>query len=292
MINENQLERWASAPSEREEIKCQTAVSQIKGCIEKAYGQRVTIFLQGSYKNRTNVKRDSDVDIAVRFNEAYFANTTFLNEAEKLKYEQTRIPPSITFSDFKSNIYRMLVAEFGAGMVERKNKCLFIKANESRVNADVVPCFIHKRLATATISQAEGIQFISDNGLQVSSFPEQHYENGVLKNTATNQNFKSVVRILKNIRDMMEESRSIIAGSMPSFFLECLIWNATNNKFYGSYTEITKNIITQVWNDVRNPQIANDYAEISDLLWLFRGGQRNPKDAENFMLSAWNYLVV
>src|SRR3989338_340465 len=112
MISENQLEVWASAPSEREEVKCQTAVSQIKGCVERAYGQQVTIFLQGSYKNRTNVKRDSDVDIVVRFNDAYFANTSLLNEAEKQKYEQTRIPASVTFSDFKSNIYRILVAEF------------------------------------------------------------------------------------------------------------------------------------------------------------------------------------
>lgn len=292
MISESQLERWASAPSEKEEIKCQTAVSQIKDCIERAYGQQVTIFLQGSYKNRTNVKRDSDVDIVVRFNEAYFANTAFLNETEKQRYEQTRIPSSVSFDEFKTAIYRLLMDEFYAGMIERKNKCIFIKANENRVNADIVPCFIHKRLATATISQAEGIQFISDNGLEVISFPEQHYANGVLKNTATNQNFKSVVRILKNARNMMEERNLIATGSMPSFLLECLIWNVANNKFYGSYTEITKNIITSVWNDMRNPQIANDYAEISDLLWLFRGSQKNPKNAENFMLSAWNYLVT
>ena len=146
-------------------------------------------------------------------------------------------------------------------------------------------------MATATISQAEGIQFISDTGLQVISFPEQHYANGVLKNTTTNQNFKSIVRILKNVRNAMEESRIIVTDSMPSYFLECLVWNIANNKFYGSYTEITKNIISQIWNDMRNPQIANDYAEVCDLLWLFRGGQRNPKDAENFMLYAWNFLI-
>ena len=177
-------------------------------------------------------------------------------------------------------------------MVERKNKCIFIKANANRVNSDVVPCFIHKRLATATISQVEGIQFISDKGQEITGFPEQHYANGVSKNTATNQKFKSVVRILKNARNAMEDNRIIAAGSMPSFFLECLNWNVANNKFYGSYTEITKNIITSVWNDMRNPQIANDYAEISDLLWLFRGDKRNPKDAEAFMLAAWNYLIV
>jgi tRNA nucleotidyltransferase (CCA-adding enzyme) len=64
-INEDQLKRWATAPSETEETKCQNAVRLITNAIKERFGSDVTVFLQGSYKNRTNVRQDSDVDIVV-----------------------------------------------------------------------------------------------------------------------------------------------------------------------------------------------------------------------------------
>jgi hypothetical protein len=32
-----------------------------------------------------------------------------------------------------------------------------------------------------------------------------------------------------------------------------------------------------------------EYAEVSDLMWLFRGGKRKPEDAKLFMSKCWEY---
>ncbi len=291
-VSEDQLSRWAKAPSETEEGKCQTTVSRITDAIQKKFGTSVTVFLQGSYKNRTNVKKDSDVDIVVKYDDYYFPDTHFLSSNDKFAFEKGFTASKYTFARFKDDIMAILQGEYGYQVVERKEKCIKIHKNDYRVNADVIPCFVHKRMITAYSVGEEGIEFVTDSGGHIYSFPQQHYNNGVKKNKNTNMKYKSIVRILKNARNNMVDMQQLTDKDMPSFFLECLVWNVPNqvlNKFYLSTA--LRETIKKVWNDMRNPTIANDYAEICDLKWLFRGNsKRNYRQAEDFMLKAWNYF--
>ena len=58
-----------------------------------------------------------------------------------------------------------------------------------------------------------------------------------------------------------------------------------------TYAEATRAIIATVWNEMGELEKANNYAEVSDLKWLFRGNQnRTHQQARAFMQHAWNYI--
>ncbi len=65
---EAQFREWAKPPGKTEQDRCDNAVSAIRNAIrasEKLRSRGVSIFAQGSYRNNTNVRKDSDVDIGV-----------------------------------------------------------------------------------------------------------------------------------------------------------------------------------------------------------------------------------
>jgi hypothetical protein len=81
-------------------------------------------------------------------------------------------------------------------------------------------------------------------------------------------------------------------NDMPSFHLECLVWNVLLEHFNSNrYYDATRNVIASIWNDMREVDKSNNYAEASDLKWLFRGSSEiTPEQAKNFMQHAWNYI--
>lgn len=292
-VSEEQLVRWAKTPSETEEVKCQNAVSRITEVIKDNFGNDVSVFLQGSYRNRTNVRQDSDVDIVVLHKGYYFSDIDRLSESEKVAYQKNLVRSEYGFSQFKNEVHCALINDFGVMAVTRKNKCIRVNGNNYRISADVIPCFIHKRFSSLDFVAAEGVEFISDAGIHIRSFPKQHYDNGVRKNKNTNEIYKPVVRILKNIRKDLIDQGAITIESMPSFFIECLVWNVLPNTHFqqDTYTAATRAIIATLWNEMREPEKANNYAEISDLKWLFKGNSsRTHQQAKDFMQLAWDFI--
>jgi len=212
---------------------------------------------------------------------------------DKQKFLADFVSANYPFGQFKNDIQSALESKFGAGLVVRKNKCIRIIANNYRVNADIVPCFLHERFRSLGNVEAKGIEFITDAGIHIIGFPEQHYDNGVIKNDATNRRYKSITRILKNIRNDLVDNGTITSEAMPSFFLECLAWNVSPNDLFQKYTyaDATRSIIATTWNEMGDPEKANNYAEVSDLLWLFRGSpNRKHQQARDFLQKAYNFI--
>lgn len=287
-LNEQQLIAWSSPVGTSEDQKCKNAISQVTTAIRKKFGNDVSIFLQGSYRNNTNVKQDSDVDIVVRHDGYYFPNLFRLNEEQKKVYHADHPTSSYTFAEFKNEVELALRDAFGT--VTRKNKCILIPGNSNRVNADVVPCFKMKRFANETQVEAEGIQFYADDGNEINSFPEQHYTNGVAKRAATGQMYKKIVRIFKKVRSELIEANTISDKLVSSFLIECLVYNVPNDHFItGSYKQTLKNVITRIYNDMDDVAKGGEYVEVSGLKWLFRGTSRSMSDAKDFMLKCWQY---
>ncbi len=291
-FTEDQLATWAKPPSETEETKCSNTVSRVTRALRAKFGNEVSIFLQGSYKNRTNVRRDSDVDIVVCHNNYYFPDVAFLSDSEKTTFWQNFTASQYSFAQFKNDAVAALQSEFSFGDVQRKNKCVLIEEGSQRVNADVVPCFEHRRYAGPYNVSNTGIEFETDNGSRIYSFPEQHYNNGVAKNERTGRMYKSVVRIMKHARNQMVDAGLIGSDAMSSFFLESLVWNVDDDCFnQRTYAEGTRKVISRIWNDMGNAEKANNYAEVSDLKWLFRGNtSKTPQQGRDFMFKLWNFL--
>lgn len=290
-ITDDRLALWARPLSETEDAKCVSAREQITEAMRRKFGNSVRVFLQGSYANRTNVRQDSDIDIVVVHNDIYFPDVSSLSEEQKSTYWASFTPATYTYNDFRNEIHTVLSATF-PNMVQSKEKCLKVAGNTTRMNADVIASFTHHRFYTPTDIGHTGIAFNTLTGTRVESFPEQHYANGVSKNDRTGRSYKQVVRILKNVRNVLIENRSIEEGLVSSFFIECLVWNVPDEYFEGANNrEIARSVVAKIWNDMRDIALSNDYLEISNLFWLFRGQPRTPAQAEAFMYKAWHYLA-
>ena len=294
-VTEQQLETWAKAISETESIKCQAAVDRITKALNTKFGTKIRIFLQGSYKNTTNVRLDSDVDIVVCYTNVYYHDTVFLTDEEIKTFNSLRSLSSYTFSQFKNEVETALVDEFGRSEVERKDRCINVKGNTYRVVADVVPSFIHKRLKSGYPSDSHtvGIEFRTETGDKVISFPEQHYDNGIQKHADTNKMYKPIVRILKRIRNQLVDDGKITLKDMPSFSLECLVWNVLPHTHFhkSTYKDAVNSVISQIYNDVRDEEKSKAYNEVSGLMKFFPPPSKvTPKQVEDFIVLVWTYL--
>src|SRR5258708_35430232 len=67
MSLEDTFRSWAKPPGQTEQEKCDNAESAVRKAIAASSALslvNIKVFPQGSYRNRTNVKQDSDVDIS------------------------------------------------------------------------------------------------------------------------------------------------------------------------------------------------------------------------------------
>lgn len=213
-----------------------------------------------------------------------------MNDNDKKVYEANRRSGDYQFDQLKDDVHKALIAAFGSD-AKRKNKCIEVLGNSNRITGDVVPCFVHKRFATLTTTEVEGIQFYSDAGTKIISFPKQHYQNGVIKTESTGRMYKRIVRILKVIKNNLIDSGKITEELASSFFIECLVYNVPNDQFVvGNYTRTLKNVITKIYNDMSDLVVANKYVEVSGYKWLFgTDAKRPPANGKEFMLNCWQY---
>ena len=228
-IPESQLETWASqgaittAKATADSVK--NALNSYNGWPS---GINFEVFLQGSYKNSTNIRGDSDVDVVAQLNSTFYSN---------LSDDQKRIlgitPASYGWSEFRADILKALRDYYGQTQIIEGNKTLKLRSSNSRLPADVVVCSQFRKYKTVNnYDYIEGMCFWTRNDdRRVVNYPKVHYDNGVSKHDNTSKWYKPVVRIFKNMRGAFSSDNT------PSYFLECLIYNAPNSKFGTSYQD-------------------------------------------------------
>jgi len=295
-ISESCFMSWSKGPGDTEAAKCQNAETAVRKAI-KANGQLaalgISVFAQGSYRARTNVRHNSDVDICVRYDSTFF---DFYPDG--LSRETVgNIPGTMEFADFKRMVQRALEDYFGKADVTRGDKAFDVHANTYRIDADVVPTFEYRRYtgmgnADDSYHYLSGVAFDSDSGNRIINWPEQTYRNGVEKNTATHRKYKRAIRILKRLRDRMQGDGIAIAKKMPSFLIECLIWNAEIDTFRSNtYTATIGYLLADLWNRTREYEDCSDWTEVNELNYLFRGSQPwTRQEANGFLQAAWDYV--
>lgn len=72
---EETFKRWSHGPSSTEQQRAENAERQVKQAIQsspKLADRDIKVFTQGSYRNRVNVRKDSDVDVGVLCSDTYF----------------------------------------------------------------------------------------------------------------------------------------------------------------------------------------------------------------------------
>jgi hypothetical protein len=290
MVSEESLKSWANAPGQTEQTKCDNAVNAIRKAKDAspALAKRaVRPFAQGSYCNRTNVRQDSDVDVCV-----LCADTFFFDLPEGMASNDFNIstPATYQYSQYKTDVGAALTSYFANGHVVRGNKAFDIKENTYRIAADAVPCFEYRRYFKDG-SVWTGVAFQPDSGPRIVNWPEQNYDNGVEKNTATGQRFKDVVRILKRLRYKMLDENVDAAKNVPSFLIECLVFNAPNELFQHTvYRDIVRDTLAHLFNNTIKLEDCNDWREINRRKYLFRGQAWTFQQVHSFLSAAWDYI--
>jgi len=69
-ISEEQLSKWTQPAYENEDARRENTEKLIGEAIQSnsfLAGLSIDVYAKGSYKNNTNVRRDSDVDVAVEY---------------------------------------------------------------------------------------------------------------------------------------------------------------------------------------------------------------------------------
>ena len=251
---EAQFREWAKPPGKTEQDRCDNAVSAIRNAIkasDKLRSRGVSIFAQGSYRNNTNVRKDSDVDIGILCTDTFFY----------------------------------------APLPERGNKAFDIHETSYHVEADVAAFFEHRSYQTdGTYLEGVELRTDKEIR-RIINWPEQHYTNGCQKNTATGTRFKSIVRVLKALSNEMtgeDIGAADVAGYLIECLVWNVPNSDFQNSTYRDDVRAT---LAFLFNNTRSHEDCKDWVEVSDLIYLFHAGQKwTWQQAHAFTSAAWDYI--
>ena len=294
MSLEDTFTSWAKGPGTTEQTKCENAESAVRKAIkahEILSEMDITVFAQGSYRNRTNVRQDSDVDICVRLNSTFFTDYP----PDTTNEDFGVVDSDVGFAEYKNTVQEALEAHFGQEAVTRGDKAFNIHENTYRIDADVVPTFEHRRYCVRddnTHYYLCGIEFRTDAGIKIINWPNQHYDNGLEKHENTGRRFRKIIRILKRMRNKMQEEGIDAADNIASCMIESLVWNVPNEAFgHDTYQDDVRDVLAHLFNNTRTNAECSEWGEVSELKYLFCRGQPWTRDqAHNFISAAWDYV--
>jgi len=236
-IPESQLERWshqgATTTAKQTHESIRAALDRYEWPKDKP-----EIYLQGSYKNSTNIRGNSDVDVVVQLNSVFMNNLT---EEQKREFGFTKA--EYTWQDFRQNVRTALITYYDILRVQEGKKTL--KVETSYLPADVVVCIQYRKYPLNPKSEddyVEGMTFyVPSESRWVINYPKLHYQNGTAKNQQTNGMYKPTIRIFKNARTYLVD-RGAPHDLAPSYFIECLLYNVPDSRFIGTFQEIFRNV--------------------------------------------------
>jgi hypothetical protein len=211
------------------------------------------IYLQGSYRNATNIVGDSDVDVVVELESTFRRDVSRLDSTQEELQKSAYAPSNLTWADFRADVLQTLRDYYTPARVEESDKCVKVTFGLGRIAADIVPALQLRKYdyfyTTALQSSTDGIYFENRARISITNFPKQHISNGEAKNGAdrTNGWYKPTVRMFKNARNRLLNDNLLAEGDCPSYCIECLIYNAADYCFGPTYQETYRKVLDYLW---------------------------------------------
>jgi hypothetical protein len=290
------LSQWIKPSSDTEQdqqARAERMVREAIGAHAVFDRSKLLIYAKGSYPNNTNVRRDSDVDIAVELQDCVYIEH-LPGITPPASSSSTSYTGPWTRSSWRSQVKAALINKFGAPAVDASGKiAINVSAIAgSRPSTDIVPSFDYRRYddTAHTIVNVGSCVFPSDGGSMIVNWPQQQLENGRTKNTATGGRYKSYVRALKNAENKLAADGTIT--DLPSYFIECLGYNVPNDVLQvGDLDAGFRATLVNLWERITDGSAAEEIKEPNRLKWLFKGAKSwSVADAKSLVLNTWNYL--
>jgi hypothetical protein len=202
-----------------------------------------TVYLQGSYRNYTNTRDDSDVDIVAELRSSFSSDLSILSEPEQAAFRELYADREDDWFDFRRHVLIALIGSFGASAIRDDLKAIRVVGNSNRLCANVLVCQ-ERRIYTRFKSQASqryvaGVRFQDRNTERwIDNFPKAHIVNGQDKDTdgRTYHWYKPTIVMFKNARAFLIDNGDISDGLASSYFLEGLLYNVPDSEFGGSHS--------------------------------------------------------
>ncbi|MDD9211491.1 nucleotidyltransferase [Aeromonas dhakensis] len=290
MTLEEKLASWTGPSSDTEQDKQDRTERMIREAIREHTpfnNCSLKVFAKGSYANNTNVRSDSDVDIAVQCLEAeYYDVAKNATAPQSTPYTGIWTPEKL-----RTELVAAMKAKFPGNVDTSGSVAIQINSSSARVDADVVPCFSYRYYML--LGNRTGTKVFKKDGSNIVNYPVQQYDKGVAKNNATNYAYKKCARLLKRLENEMANDE--IYKELPSFLMECLAYNCPNEMFmHQTWTQCLKEILIHIWVSLEGDEPTEDserWLEVNECKYLFHSSQKwSREDARGFASAAWTYL--
>jgi hypothetical protein len=254
-ISESQLATWANQGATTTSASTYNSIKTALDAYSWPNEVRYAVYLQGSYRNVTNIRGDSDVDVVVELTSVVKVDASLLGPEARARALAIYKNSPYGFDEFRADVGNALYNYYGWLTVTDAPKCFKIPSRSGRLGADVVPCLGLDRHTPAGMVQ--GMTFRPRGSTSwIENFPKLHYDAGTAKNgeTASLGWFKPTVRVLKNMRNRINEARWFNVTA-PSYFLEAMLWNVPDEVLaggshqlavFGSLVHLKKTLATTV----------------------------------------------
>lgn len=249
-ISEAQFETWSQQGSTGSATALYERIQRALENDAAVSRHNPDVFLQGSYRNSTNIHGESDVDVVAMLTETYRPEYGALGALERQRVEGVSIPATYQLADFRRDVSSAIRRVFPSHQVTEGGKSIKIPRTPNNIPADVVPCLEYRLyrpsygLLFGDPTYIPGI-WLWDTRLNtgVVSFPQLHYDNGVARHAATRQWYKPAIRVFKNARCWLEDHHEMVKGTASSFQIESLLYNVPPNCFGTSYDATFVNVL-------------------------------------------------
>lgn len=291
MTLEDTIRNWTLPSSTTEQGKQDRTERMVKDAIRQhteLTDCRLSAFAKGSYANNTNVRIDSDVDIAIQCHEVVYWEVADGGTCPSSEPYSGRWTPDA----LRNELTKALERKFPGDVDTSGTTAISIRSSTARVDADVIPCFDYHYYFSPQDYRV-GTRIFRTSGAKIDNYPHQQLVNGRSKNVRTNGSYKRMVRVMKRIENAMAVDGDF--NSLPSYFVECLVYNCPDSAFgRPTWTDTTRSIIYEIWDGMAGaePHDESDrWLEVNDCLFLFHPGQTwTRQDGREFARAAWNYL--
>ncbi len=227
---ENHLKIWAQPGTVQGAKNTHAAIRNALGGHQWPEDVRYRTYLQGSYRNNTHLRRQSDVDVVVELTSIPIRDGSLLPDSQKRLLQRSFPAPEYGWRRFRRDVLRAITDSFGASRVKEGKKTLKLVMESPEIPVDVV---VAVRYLTYTeyssqrsYKNTEGMGlYLPTESRWTVSYPHLHRRNGVGKEKATNWWFRRCIRMFKNARAQLVEEGQLAPATARSYQIECLLYN-------------------------------------------------------------------
>ena len=239
-IPENQLKIWAQPGTVKGAKNTHAAIRNALGRHQWRGDVRYRTYLQGSYRNNTHLRRQSDVDVVVELTSLPVRDGSHLSDSQKKLLDRSFPDPENGWRRFRRDVLRAITAGFGESRVREGKKTLKLVMESPEIPVDVV---VAVRYLTYTeysgqrsYKHTEGMGlYLPTESRWTVSYPHLHRRNGVGKEKATTWWFRRTIRMFKNARAQLVEEGRLAPATARSYQIECLLYNVPDGLLKSSH---------------------------------------------------------